>query len=213
MNIYVSCEGETEESFINHVLAPFLWESNLYLEPIIITTKHTPTAKHRGGVSTYSKIRKELLSLSQQHPNEFITTMFDYYGLPKDTPGIDNKDVNIYRRIEAIESEINRDLDLRNCFVNLMLHEFEGLLFADPSQFALVAPEAVEEIQQVRDAFDTPEHINNSENTAPSKRLMSIIPGYAKVAYGTLVAERIGMQRILSECKHFAGWVEKIKNT
>ncbi|MCL2812441.1 MAG: DUF4276 family protein [Clostridia bacterium] len=212
-NVYVLCEGQTEEGFINRVLAPYLLPSGLYVFPIIITTKRTATAKHRGGVSSFSKIRKELQMLSKRHPNEFVTTMFDYYALPGDTPGIENNDVDVYRRIAAIESEIDHDLGFRNCFVNLMLHEFEALLFADPRKFAPHALEReIKEIQRVRDAFDTPEHINCSIHTAPSKRLEAIIPKYAKVIFGTLVAEKIGMSRILAECKHFAGWVEKIKS-
>ena len=211
--IYILCEGQTEERFVKQVLVPFLWESGLNLIPIIITTSRTATTKHRGGVSNYDKIRKELAMLSTSHPNEFVTTMLDYYALPEDTPGIHTNVTNVYQRIAFIESEIDRDLGLRNCFVNLMLHEFEGLLFADPSKFGLVASaEAVESIRQVRDAFETPEHINRTQDTAPSKRLKTIIPSYAKVTDGILVAERIGMQRILDECKHFAAWVAKIKS-
>lgn len=211
--IYVLCEGQTEEGFINRVLAPFLWESGLYLKPIRVTAKLTATEKRSSGVSKYSKIRSDLVNLSKGDRGGFVTTMFDYYALPKETPGIENNDANVYRRITAIESEIERDLGLPNCFVHLMLHEFEALLFTDPSKFAPYASaKEIEAIQRVREKFDTPEHINRSKDTAPSKRLEAIIPKYAKITFGTLVAERIGMPRILAECKHFAAWVDKIRS-
>lgn len=57
----------------------------------------------------------------------------------------------------------------------------------------------------------TPEHINNSPETAPSKRLKKLIKNYSKIRYGTIVAKEIGIDKIMRECKHFAKWIEKIK--
>ena len=36
--------------------------------------------------------------------------------------------------------------------------------------------------------FETPEHTNNSPQTAPSKRIESLLPGYEKLILGTLAA-------------------------
>ena len=68
----------------------------------------------------------------------------------------------------------------------------------------------VQHIQQIRDAFATPEHINNSPATAPSKRIESLIPNYAKVKNGALLSEAIGIETILAECPHFREWVQAI---
>ena len=101
-NVYIYCEGQTEESFINKVLYPFFINIQINVIPIICTTKRTSTSKYKGGVSDYSKIKNELLILCKQHKNEIITTMFDYYAMPSNTPQISNKEVDIYKQIEQI---------------------------------------------------------------------------------------------------------------
>ena len=68
-----------------------------------------------------------------------------------------------------------------------------------------------DENTEKRDAFPTPEHINNSIETAPSKRILHLIPNYSKTRQGVLIAKNIGIDRMFSECKHFAAWVEKIR--
>lgn len=55
-NVYILCEGQTEESFVNNVLAPYFMGMQIYLYPVILTTKRTASAKYTGGVSDYSKI-------------------------------------------------------------------------------------------------------------------------------------------------------------
>ncbi|MHD0317417.1 DUF4276 family protein [Fusobacterium sp. THCT1E2] len=69
----------------------------------------------------------------------------------------------------------------------------------------------VSKIQHMRDDAISPEHINNSPETAPSKRLESLIPNYAKIKNGTLLSKKMGIDIILKECKHFSAWIEKIK--
>ena len=73
-NIYIYCEGQTEEAFIKEILIPYLMPFGLNLVPIICSTKVTPLAKSRGGISDYRKISKELKCLCRQHKNEYVTT-------------------------------------------------------------------------------------------------------------------------------------------
>jgi len=146
-NLYIYCEGATEESFINRVLYPYLFNSKICAKPIICTTKRTKTEKFKGGVREYEKIKRELTILCKQHKTEMVTTMFDYYGLPGNTSACN----------------------------------------------------------------DTSEHINDSTDTAPSKRLEKLIPCYAKVSDGTIVSAHIGIDTIVKECKHFSEWISKIQ--
>lgn len=211
-NVYIYCEGQTEESFINEVLSPYFSHLMIFVKPIICTTKRTSFAKFKGGVSDYGKIKKELTNLCKSHQNEFITTLFDYYAMPQNTPKIDCNEVDIYGRISIIEEAINNDIGARNCFFNFALHEFEGLLFSNPRSFNLItSPEIVKEVQDVYDEFLTPEHINNSPETSPSKRLEKLIPNYAKIKNGTILSKNMGIDVIIAECSHFAQWIEKIK--
>ncbi len=171
-NVYIYCEGQTEESFVNEVLYPYFLNTEIYVTPIICTTKRTVKQKHKGGVSDYNKIRNELTILCKQHKHEFVTTMFDYYAMPNNTPGIGHVESDIYKRIEQIEQTINIDIGAPNLFFSFSLHEFEGLLFSNPKSFKLITGEDITaKIQRIRNEFPTPEHINNSPETAPSKRL------------------------------------------
>ncbi|MGD9678701.1 MAG: DUF4276 family protein [Vulcanibacillus sp.] len=211
-NVYILCEGQTEESFIREVIYPYFLNIDIYIRPIICTTKRTISQKYKGGVTDYNKIKTELKILCKQHKNEIITTMFDYYGMPENTPEIMHKDIDIYKQIEYIENKITQDINHSNCFFGLMLHEFEGLLFSSPQAFKLITdPITANSIQAIRDSYDSPEHINNSIETAPSKRLEKLIPNYSKIRNGTIVSKEIGIDKLVAECKHFADWIEKIK--
>lgn len=211
--IYIYCEGQTEESFINNVLAPYLSNIEIYAMPIICTTSRKGGKKFKGGVSDYSKIKNELSIICKQHKNEMVTTMFDYYAMPSNTPGIDNAEVDLYKRISEIEETIVRDISCGNLFFHFNVHEFEGLLYAEPNAFSEIADETVvAAIARDRDEANNPEYINNSFETAPSKRLERLMPDYAKVKNGTIVSQNIGIDKIMAECPHFSAWVEKIKS-
>lgn len=128
-NVYIYCEGPTEESFINEILYPYFFNIGIAVYPIVCTTKRTASKKYKGGVSDYNKIKRELTVLCKSHPNEHVTTMFDYYAMPENTPEIGLHDPDIYERIGKIEAAVNRDIGQANCMFHFMLHEFEGILF------------------------------------------------------------------------------------
>lgn len=211
-NVFIYCEGQTEESFVNAVLYPYFANMDIYVTPIIHKTKRTPTKSYKGGVIDYKPIKDELRILCK-NPNVFVTTMFDYYGMPNNTPAIDHTDTDLYKRIEYIEQAITNDIGCNNLSFNLLVHEFEGLLFSDTQVFSTIANDkAVEKLQAMRASAETPEHINNSVSTAPSKRIESVISDYTKVRQGIIVAKNIGINKMLSECKHFADWIDRIKS-
>ena len=62
----------------------------------------------------------------------------------------------------------------------------------------------------IRGAFATPEHINNSPQTAPSKRILALVPHYKKTVDGPLIAEDIGLDAIRAQCPHFNNWIERL---
>lgn len=112
--IYIYCEGPTEESFINAVLYPYFLGMGIYVCPIVCETRRDANRKYRGGVSRYAKVKNELMILCKSHPHEYVTTMFDYYAMPSDTPGISDATPDIFERIGKIESIINEDIGERN---------------------------------------------------------------------------------------------------
>lgn len=67
--VIIYCEGPSEETFINRILAPALISFDVYI-----------TATSFGGVSKYSIIRKKLQNLCRSDRSAIVTTMLDYYG-------------------------------------------------------------------------------------------------------------------------------------
>ena len=212
--LIIYCEGDTEESFVNKILYDYLLSADIYTTPIVHTTKRTSTAKCKGGVSSYGKIKRELERLCKGDQTAAITTMFDYYALPDDTPGIATASGDIFDKAKHIEKAIEDDMGgLRNLFFNLIVHEYEGLLFTDTSAFECIVDvnsDTVAKLQEIKDSFESPEHINNSPTTAPSKRIREIVPRYRKPIDGILIAKHIGINAISAQCKHFKNWIDKI---
>lgn len=210
--IHILCEGQTEESFVNNILQPYFVNLDIDVTPSILKTGRGDVRFYRGGVSSYTAIKSELLRISS-NPNVFVTTMFDYYAMPNDTPWIKHQDVDLYKKIETIENAITADIGRTNVFFNFMVHEIEGLWFSDVSGFYAITEREmyIRQLQEIRASAETPEHINNSPNTAPSKRIISVLGSFQKPRQGMLVAKRIGIDKMISECKHFADWIEKIK--
>lgn len=213
-NIYIYCESATEESFVNEILYPYFINANagIIARPIVCATKRTVDRKYKGGVNSYFKIKRELAILCKSYPpNEHIATMFDYYVMPADTTGIGCDAANIFERSSFIEKEINADIGQHNCKFHLMLHEFEGLLFSQLQSFSLIiGSDVVHRLQEIRDSFETPEHINNPSNTASSKRIETLLPKYANVKNGTLISKDMGIDVIIRQCPHFREWIQTI---
>jgi len=68
------------------------------------------------------------------------------------------------------------------------------------------------DLQTIRNGFPTPEHINDSAVTAPSKRLKQLMPGYEKPLYGVLGAAGVGFAAIRAECANFGVWLIQLEN-
>lgn len=211
--VYVLCEGQTEERFVQDVLFGYLQNSDILLIPVVIATKRTLNEKFKGGIVSYEKqIKKEILLLCSQHPNELVTTMIDYYGLPEDTPSVNSYAANVYEKVGNIESAVESDIGRRNFICYISVHEFESLLFSEPKAFECIADsDAVEKLTEMKDAFGNAELINNSSETAPSKRILKTISTYSKTLHGIRVSGLIGIDKMKSECPHFRDWLTKIQ--
>lgn len=203
--LYVYCEGPSERDFVNRVLCPYLSNKGIFAIPFICTTGKKEGNVYKGGISKYPKIQKELRKICGEHKNEYVTTMIDFYGLPQDTPGIESNN------IDQVKNSIMNDISANNLFVYLSKHEYEALLFSDVSCFKeRFSDDVVYELRKIRSLYNTPEDINNSKDTAPSKRIQKIAPRYRKVIDGTTIAECIGIEKMIEECPYFRAWIEEI---
>jgi Domain of unknown function (DUF4276) len=96
------------------------------------------------------------------------------------------------------------------------LHEFEAYLFSDPSWFGFFYDRheaRIADLQAITEAYSTPELIDDGPQSAPSKRIVQILPDYedAKAVVGPQVAELIGLQVIRSRCPHFDSWLARLE--
>ncbi len=93
------------------------------------------------------------------------------------------------------------------------MHEFEALLFSDCERFAqsIGAPQIRAEMQSVLDQFGDPEEINDSEATAPSKRILRMVPQYDKVAMGTAAIQDVGLESVRRQCRNFGCWLNRLE--
>lgn len=210
-------EGQTEERFVKDVLAPEFYALDLFFErPTILVTKKVKDGPNfKGGVTTYQKFRNDAVRLLRSPTDVLVTTLLDYYGLPTDFPGMNDRPPGTpLQRVQHIEQAIHHDLGGSPRFIPfLALHEFEAWLFSSTDDFpqTLSMPEKQPDFQAIRDAVDTPEDIDDGPTTAPSKRIQALFPSYRKTLHGPLTAQRIGMARIREECPHVENWFRQIE--
>lgn len=213
--INILVEGQTEESFVRTLLAPHLANFQVWMKPRIIQT----SKGHKGGIASYGKLRHQVRQWCQQDPTARVTTLFDVYGLPADFPGIANWNANqpAQPQVAMLEANMLADISQANLIPYLQLHEYEALLFSDLSAFtyADVPPKTIAKLQAELAEFATPEELNNSPQTAPSKRLIKHWPNYAnaKPHYGVLIAQQIGLPAIRAACPRFNAWLTNLENS
>lgn len=209
IRVHVFCEGQTEDTFVRELLRPHFARIGIWLNPIIIRTG--PQGK--GGVVTYGKIKRQVERKCKEDPTAMVSTLLDFYGLPKDFPGMTVAG-NSLERAKAAETAFQDDIAQQNFIANLVVHEFEGLLFSSPNAFAgwFDAPGVVPALTLVRAEFASPEHINDGRVTAPSKRILAVCADYDKVLHGSLIALDIGLEAIRGECPRFDEWVKRIES-
>lgn len=205
IRVCIVCEGQTEVEFVNSCLAPYLIGSRVNAYPSLL---RAPSGNHRGGRVTVERLVK--FASHEYHAADRITTLVDYYGF-QDRDGRDR--IQLEAAIRAGIATRTAGYDPRFVLPYVQMHEFEGLLFTDPSAFEWVEDgwdeKVRDELTAVARAFASPEHINDGPTTAPSKRILEIFPDgtYSKTEHGPLIAESIGVEAIREKCPAFNEWV------
>lgn len=206
--LFIFVEGQTEEAFVKELMAPYFIQNGIYdVRPVIIQT----SKGHKGGFVNYEHLKNDILRLlKSQGQDVVVTTFVDFFRCPE-LPN--QKDIEALpshiKRVEEMEKSISDDINDWRFIPYIQLHEFEALLFSAVNGFEIYFEDQVSnEIQGIIDSFDNPEEINSSPETAPSKRLIRIIPYYDKVIYGNIVALEIGLPTILARCPRFRGWID-----
>ena len=219
--LVIHVEGQTEEDFVNRVLAEHLCGVG-YEDVSARLLGNSPYRSHRGGMRPWTSVRKDVIRHLRDDPERISSTMVDYYGMDPTWPGYKEARLGqktISEQVGTIENALLKDItntpnvNAQRFLPYVMMHEFEGLLFSDPARLAQSIGQADLscEFQTIRDSFLTPEHIDDSPETAPSKRILDLYKWYQKPLMGVQAVEDIGLEAIRRECPLFHQWIERLE--
>ena len=210
LNIVV--EGQTEQSFVNEVLTPYLRNKGVGLiTPILIRTSKTG----RGGLVNYHHLYNTIKGLlSNPHDRNIVVSSFvDFFRIPNNMPGYDEamRSGDDLQRVENLQQALGDSIADRRFISYIQLHEFEALLFSNNKGFEyLWEDDMSSKTKSIVDSFENPEDINSAPETAPSKRLLAINQKYDKVLEGNVIALEVGINVMLAKCPRFADWVSRL---
>lgn len=223
--LLVHVEGQTEETFVNEILRDHLVSKGFQSVSARIIG-NARLRRRRGGIRSWPPVRRDIMNHLMEDSGCVATTMVDFYGLPQTGPDAwpgraqatfgtapDKASRVEEALLNDLTNQMSGDFDRRRFVPFVLMHEFEGLLFSDCGAFgrAIGWPDLESDFQEVRNGFPTPEDINDSPQTHPSKRVEALVPGYEKPLFGILGALEIGLAKLRAECPHFNHWMERLE--
>jgi len=198
VRLAISVEGQTEENFVNKLLVPHFIALDIHVTPILIGG--------RGGDVSLDRARKDINKLASSFDR--VTTLYDFYGFKGKT------DDDVKSSLEdRILKEVSADLK-HKVIPYIQMYEFEGLLFSCPDIFDdhLNGEKLVDwGLKILRQFGNNPERINDSQQTAPSKRLQ-LRTNYVKTIHGPAICQDIGLETIRSLCPGFNEWLQTLES-
>lgn len=220
--LIILVEGETEQEFVNRILAPYLVLRGLNTEirPIMI--------EKSGGGHGYSNIqhlKNTIRPILCRQDEPFVTTLIDHYGIDSERklPGYTaittaNTEERIRQMELILDKEIQKIKPYRFFIPYIQQHEFETMLFANPEVgFDLEDEKIKQDIVALCSEFENIETINCTVEGAPSKRIKRIYTAnkrkYNKVSDAVDIIELTGIEKVLEKCPRFKNWVELLEST
>ena len=201
IRLSILVEGQTEFEFVRRVLGTHLYEQNIYPHPILL-----------GGGVSYQRLVREMTRLSWNF--DVVSSLVDYYGFQ----GAKGRSSDELERL--IETEVRNMIQIKpqrqriQVIPYIQEYEFEGLLFSDTrviSEILRSGSQQKSALSLIESEFRSPEEINDSPHTAPSKRLSSLFPSYNKPLHGPEIASEIGLDGIRRKCPRFDRWVARLE--
>ena len=196
--------------------------SHLATLNVAVSAPMIGTSGKKGGSVTLKRIRENVTDCLLQDRYSYCTTFVDFYGIDGDFPGKkeagrksslpDKQRVVCHAFADRLANSLGEG-PMRRFIPYVQMYEFEGLLFSNPSQLAIALRrhDLTQKLWAIRHEFPTPEHINDSSVTAPSKRLQSLIPRYRKVQEGERAVRAMTLDTIRQECPLFNNWLTTLE--
>lgn len=179
----------------------------------------------RGRIVSWRIVRTAIVNAMKVDRRLVLTTMVDYHGLPQTRssawPERSNSSSLPHAQranpikellLEDIQDRMGPKFDSRRFIPFVMMHEFEALLFSDCYRFASAINERDlgPSLQEILDAHNNPEEIDDSPNSALSKRIVRLVPNYDKRVMEVDAAREVGIPAMRAACPHFATWWNRL---
>ncbi len=212
IRLAISAEGESERLFVESLIQPVLLEKNIHARAIILATGQRPDgSRARGGTVNVDRIQNRVRPLLSSF--DYVTTLYDFYKF--------KRDVSILS-VESLEAKIAEAVGNQSRFIPyVQKYELEGLFFSDASKLEQYFEiELSDDLREAMRRIETPEHLNDSEQTAPSKRLeawtvdahrLKRYNGGTKTAHVAELAKQIGLPTIRAQCPRFNAWLTRLE--
>ena len=219
--LLVLAEGQTEEGFVNSVLSEYLYSvgyTSVRAHLLGNARQHTRS----GGIVPWELAQRDILDDLLYDRGAIVTTIVDYYALPESWPGRTDAGMKqtVGEKAATVEQAVLQQIraylgnfNPKRFIPYVVMHEFEALLFSDPDRFAdgIGEPSLGASFLNIRSEFPTPEHINDSPATHPSRRITNLLKRYRKPRMGLLAVQSIGLDTIRSECPLFDQWITRLE--
>lgn len=196
----IAVEGATEVEFIKKSLAVSLRGYDVEATPVPID-----------GAVSITSLANEMANLFWSF--QYVSSFVDYYGFKgKGELSVEELEAEL---LGTVSGKVRQSFNQSRVIPYIQRHEFEGLLFSRVECFRGMPDLRVDEgrlesLRRIRRQFESPEDINDDVNTAPSKRLLALMPNYRKPLHGPFIAEDIGLSVIRAECPRFDDWVKRL---
>lgn len=218
VTVEIVVEGITENKFVKNILAPYLGTQGIYVyAPVIRTSINKRMGKiYKGGDIRFSHVKEQIGNFLKQRSDIVVASFVDFYGI-SEWPSLDVARANHIPN--SIAHILNGSAKQEICqtypetqpqtryFPFVMVHEFETLLFSDSRILAEHLHVEQAKVDEVLSECGSPENINNSPATAPSKRLEQWDGRYGKTTAGIAIASAIGIDKMREKCPLFDAWL------
>jgi len=212
--LHVLVEGQTEENVLRDLLQPHFETLGWSVTHSLVKTKRTAVGPdHGGGITGWRQVERDVRLLLGNTNLDVLTTLFDYYAFPADSPGMSTRPSgDPYGRVAYVEKELAahfKDLRFRP---HLILHELEAWVFAAADQLGeFLGEELGDKLRHDVAASGGAELVNDTPETAPSKRLLRYCPGYSKPLDGPLALIECGLPELRLRCPRLDGWLSSFE--
>ncbi|BAS67143.1 DUF4276 family protein [Bathymodiolus septemdierum thioautotrophic gill symbiont] len=191
VRLLISAEGHSEYKFIKESVDPYLAGLNIFVE----------IQNMKGNVGV-DRVNSKLNKLIYNY--DYVTTLYDFYGFKKKSQE---------ETKQSLESRIKQGIkqaQQHKIIPYIQMYEFEALLFSDAEIMANGLDTSQNWIDSIVNDFPNLETINNSKETAPSKRIGKNAK-YIKTQHAPKILQEIGLLKIREKCQGFNAWLTQLE--